>query len=79
MLCEYICTFGSSEHRGGQLTLLRLYVAQGEPARVAVGHHRHDVVGSRQVAGRGRRLQNRQPDGDTDTEICGFKQRYRAV
>lgn len=43
---ESVGTFGSSEHGGGQLTLLRLYVAQGEPARVAVGHHGHDVVRS---------------------------------
>lgn len=60
-----MCTFGSSEHGGGQLTLLRLYVAQGEPTRVAVGHHGHDVVGSRQVTGRGCRLQHRQPDRET--------------
>lgn len=45
-LCKYLCTFGSSEHGGGQLTLLGLYVAQGEPARVAVGHYGHDVVRS---------------------------------
>lgn len=47
---EYSSTFGSSEHGRGQLALLRLYVAQSEPARIAVGHHGHDVVGSRQVA-----------------------------
>jgi len=40
-VCVCVClrTFGSSEHGGGQLTLLRLDVAQGEPAWVAVGHH----------------------------------------
>ena len=63
-----ICTFGRSEHGGGQLTLLRLDVAQGEPARVAVGHHRNNVVGSRQVTGRGRRLQHRQPSAHRNGE-----------
>lgn len=32
-------TFSSSEHGGGQFTLLGLYVAESEPAREAVGHH----------------------------------------
>lgn len=30
-------TFGGSEHGGGQLALLRLDVAEGEPSRVAIG------------------------------------------
>lgn len=55
-------TFSSSEHRGGQFTLLGLDVAQREPARVSVGYHRHYVVRPRQVAGGVCGLQNRQPE-----------------
>lgn len=63
-------TFSSGEHGGGQLTLLALYVAQREPAGVAVRHHRHDVVRSRQVS-RGRRgLQNGQPAETEDGEVA---------
>lgn len=39
-----------------------LYVAQSEPAREAVGHHRHYMVRSRQVSRGGRGLQNWQPE-----------------
>lgn len=56
--CEYCHTFGSGEHGRGQLTLLRLYVAQGEPAWITVGHHRHNVVRPWQVTRGGRRLQH---------------------
>ncbi|TNN68161.1 hypothetical protein EYF80_021644 [Liparis tanakae] len=51
-----------SEHSGGQFTLLGLNVAEREPAGEAVGHHGHDVVRPRQVAGGGRGLQDRQPE-----------------
>lgn len=44
-----VCTFGCGQHGGGQFTLLGLYVGECEPARVAVGDHRHHVMGSRQV------------------------------
>ncbi len=57
-----MCTFSSSEHGGGQFTLLGLYVAEGEPAREAVGHHGHYMVRPRQVTGGGRGLQDRQPE-----------------
>lgn len=32
-------TFGSSQHGGGQFTLLGLYMAESEPAGEAAGHH----------------------------------------
>lgn len=60
-ICKRECTFGGSEHGGGQLTLLRLYVAEGEPARVAVGNYRHNVVRSGEITRRGRGLQHGQP------------------
>lgn len=63
--CERSRTFGSGEHGRGQLTLLRLYVAQGEPAWITVGHHGHDVVRPWQVTRGGRRLQHRQPGEDS--------------
>ena len=52
-------TFSSREHRGGQLTLLGLDVAEREPARVSVGYHGYNVVRARQVT---RGLQDRQPE-----------------
>lgn len=57
-----VCTFSSSEHGGGQFTLLRLYVAESEPARVAVGHHRNHMVRPGQVTGGGCGLQDRQSE-----------------
>lgn len=57
-----VCTFSSSEHGGGQFTLLGLYVAESEPARVTIGHHRHYMVRPGQVTGGGRGLQDRQPE-----------------
>lgn len=40
-LCLYalVGTFGSSQHGGGQFTLLGLYMAESEPAGEAVGYH----------------------------------------
>lgn len=45
-------TFGCGEHGRGQLTLLGLDVADGEPSRVAVGHDGYDVVRPGHVSGR---------------------------
>ena len=57
-----VCTFSSSEHGRGQFTLLGLYVAEREPARVAVGHHRHYMVRPGHVAREGRGLQDWQSE-----------------
>ena len=78
--CVRVCvrTFGGSEHGGGQFTLLGLYVAEGEPAGVAVGHHRYHVVGSREVTRQGCGLQHRQPDRVRAREMKMINHRDRA-
>ena len=48
-VCMCVCTFGCGEHGRGQLTLLGLNVAEGEPTRVAVGYHGNNMMRPRQV------------------------------